>query len=1099
MKKPRAVSALSQDPLWFKDAVIYEVPVKAFFDSNGDGIGDFPGLTQKLDYIQGLGVNTIWLLPFYPSPFRDDGYDIADYRSIHPSYGTLNDFRDFLRAAHQRGIRVITELVVNHTSDTHPWFQTARRAPRGSSRRNFYVWNDSDDRYRDARIIFTDTETSNWSWDPLAKAYYWHRFFSHQPDLNFDNPQVFKAIMGVMRFWLDMGVDGLRLDAIPYICEREATNCENLPETHQIIKRMRLELDAHYQNRVFLAEANQWPEDVAEYFANGDECHMAYHFPLMPRMYMALALEDRYPIVEIMRQTPEIPPNCQWAIFLRNHDELTLEMVTNRERDYMYETYAREPRAKLNLGIRRRLAPLLDNNRSQIELLNALLLSMPGSPILYYGDEIGMGDNLFLGDRNGCRTPMQWCPDRNGGFSQADPESLFLPPVMGPVYGFQTVNVEAQRRNPSSLFNWLKRLIAVRKISPAFGRGTLEFIKPANRTILAYTRSFEGATVLCVTNLSRNAQPCFIDLKAFKGCTPVEMLGNTSFPPIRDEPYPLTLPGHGFYWFNLSQSAPAPAWQVQDNNPQSDLPVLISKVSPGGRILPDLTAILSGKNLGKFSNEALPLYLSQQRWFAAKNRLLKSVTLRKNHLISAGQTPDWVFAVLQVDFQEGPHQKYFLPFLLRWDHDASPAHPIPPCAISKVRQHAEVGFILDAVSDDGFCLELLQGMQKHRRIELPTGELAFHGTPFLETTLSSGNPEVRRMPLEQSHTSVFFGEKLVLKIYRGIQAGVNPELEMGLILSRDETFHCAPRHAGSLEFIRKDGTRFTLGILQEWVENQGDGWKFTLSYLDRFLETAIVNSGEEGDPSRAHELYLGLVRTLGQRVGELHRFLAGITDDPGFCPEPFPPEQWQNLLENLTQSARATLDDLAARKSSLSAEMAMLADRLLAGRPKLEAALATESQPMTGLMATRFHGDLHLGQILLTGTDFMLIDFEGEPSRSFAERRRKSLPLRDVAGMLRSFSYAAQAAARRHLHLRPASATIITAAVTEWERKARISFLGGYLHQIAFCPAIPARQEDFDRVLHVLLLEKALYELRYEMASRPDWLDIPLRGLLDML
>ncbi|HMA30238.1 MAG TPA: maltose alpha-D-glucosyltransferase, partial [Casimicrobiaceae bacterium] len=517
--------APAADPHWYKDAIVYQLHVKAFFDSNDDGIGDLKGLTSKLDYVRDLGVNTLWLLPFYPSPLKDDGYDVADYRNVHPQYGSRHDFRIFMREAHQRGLRVITELIVNHTSDQHPWFQAARRAPAGSSKRNFYVWSETDQKYRGTRIIFTDTETSNWAFDPVAKAYYWHRFFSHQPDLNFDNPSVRKAIFRAMRFWLDMGVDGFRLDAIPYLIEREGTTNENLPETHAVIKELRALVDAHYPNRVLLAEANQWPEDVREYFGNGDECHMAYHFPLMPRMYMAIAEEDRHPIVEIMQQTPEIPASAQWAIFLRNHDELTLEMVTSKERDYMYRMYAADARARINLGIRRRLASLMDNDPDRIKLMNSLLLSMPGSPIIYYGDEIGMGDNIYLGDRDGVRTPMQWAPDRNAGFSRADPQRLYLPPIMDPVYGFQAVNVEAQLRDPASLLHWMKRLLAVRGASRAFGRGRLAFLKPGNRKVLAYLREYEDETILCVANLGRSAQPVELDLRHYRGRVPIELLG----------------------------------------------------------------------------------------------------------------------------------------------------------------------------------------------------------------------------------------------------------------------------------------------------------------------------------------------------------------------------------------------------------------------------------------------------------------------------------------------------------------------------------------------------------------------------------------------
>jgi maltose alpha-D-glucosyltransferase / alpha-amylase len=550
-----AHAGAADDPFWFKDAILYELHVKAFFDGNDDGIGDFRGLLEKLDYIQELGVTALWLLPTFPSPGRDDGYDISDYEHIHPNYGALEDFEAFVDAAHDHGLKVITELVMNHTSDQHPWFQAARRDP-SSPYRDYYVWSDTDERYKDARIIFTDTEPSNWTWDPLARQYYWHRFFSHQPDLNFDNPAVQDEMIRVLRFWLDKGVDGLRLDAIPYLFEREGTNCENLPEGHEYLRKVRAEIDRNYDGRMLLAEANQWPSDVRPYFGDGDECHMAFHFPLMPRIYMALRRETRTPIVEILAQTPEIPPNCQWGLFLRNHDELTLEMVTDDERDYMYSEYARDPRMRVNIGIRRRLAPLLDNSRRRQELLHSLLFSMPGTPILYYGDEIGMGDNIYLGDRNGVRTPMQWNGDRNAGFSRADPQALYLPLVIDPIYHYTAINVEAQRRGPSSLLNWMRRLIAIRKRYPVFGRGGIEFLHPANLAVLAYLRCYQDQTILVVNNLSRFVQPVELDLRNYLGYTPIELFGETVFPKIGEAPYFLSLGPHTFYWFRLE---PAPA------------------------------------------------------------------------------------------------------------------------------------------------------------------------------------------------------------------------------------------------------------------------------------------------------------------------------------------------------------------------------------------------------------------------------------------------------------------------------------------------------------------------------------------------------------
>ena len=540
------------DPLWFKHAVFYEIHTRAFFDGNDDGSGDLRGVSEKLDYLQWLGIDCIWLLPLYPSPLRDGGYDIADFNNVHPDYGTVEDFRMLVEGAHQRGIRVIADLVVNHTSSDHPWFQASRTDP-GGPYGDWYVWSETPERWQEARIIFLDTEPSNWSWDPVRGQYYWHRFFAHQPDLNYDNPEVQQAMLDILRFWLDLGIDGFRMDAIPYLYERDGTNGENLPETHDYLKRVRAEVDANYPDVVLLAEANQWPEDVVEYFGDGDECHMCFHFPVMPRMFMSLRREDATPIYEILERTPPIPENCQWGLFLRNHDELTLEMVTDEERDYMYSEYAKDPRMKLNLGIRRRLAPLMDNGRDEIELLHAIMFSLPGSPVLYYGDEIGMGDNIFLGDRDGVRTPMQWTGDRNGGFSRSDFAQLYLPPLMDPVYGYQAVNVEAQLRTPTSLLRWLRRFVALRKQHPVFGLGTYEPLETSNQRIFAHVRRYEDDIVLCVHNVARSAQAVELDLSRFRGLVPEEMFGRTSFPPVGELPYLLTLGPRGFFWFLLKE------------------------------------------------------------------------------------------------------------------------------------------------------------------------------------------------------------------------------------------------------------------------------------------------------------------------------------------------------------------------------------------------------------------------------------------------------------------------------------------------------------------------------------------------------------------
>ncbi|HEY9659653.1 MAG TPA: maltose alpha-D-glucosyltransferase, partial [Allocoleopsis sp.] len=723
---------LNDDPLWFKDAVIYEVPVKAFADSDADGIGDFRGLTEKLDYIQDLGVTAIWILPFFPSPLKDDGYDIADYNTVNPIYGNLEDFQAFLDAAHQRGIRVIIELIVNHTSDQHPWFQRARRAPAGSSERNFYVWSDSPEKYKGVRIIFKDFEHSNWTWDPVAKAYYWHRFYSHQPDLNFEHPDLQKAIFDVVDFWLEMGVDGMRLDAVPYLYEQEGTTCENLPRTHEFLKKLRAHIDSNFSNRLLLAEANQWPEDASEYYGQGDECHMNFHFPLMPRLFMSLQMEDSFPILDILQQTPQIPSNCQWAVFLRNHDELTLEMVSDEDRDYMYKVYAQDPQARINLGIRRRLAPLQGNNRRRIELLNSLLLSMPGTPVLYYGDEIGMGDNIYLGDRNGVRTPMQWSADRNAGFSRTNPQKLFLPVIVDPEYHYETVNVEAQRANPSSLWWWMKRLIAVRSRFQAFGRGTFELLYPENRKVLAFTRTYNGEHILVVANLSRFVQAVELDLSAFKGATPVEIFGRTEFPSIGEAPYFLSLGPHAFYWFTLQPQASP----LELPKPQMQLPIVLANGNwqdvysrPESKVL--LESALSG-------------YLHTCRWVGSKAKTLQSVELVDAIPIDGarvGQSkPEQVhrythhLALVQATFTEGIPQTYVLPlgYAATGGEGLVSDPTITEHGIAQVQGKNYSGIIFDAFADKEFLEIPLTAIAQKQRFKGLAGEVV--ATPTDEFT-----------------------------------------------------------------------------------------------------------------------------------------------------------------------------------------------------------------------------------------------------------------------------------------------------------------------------------------------------------------------------
>jgi maltose alpha-D-glucosyltransferase/alpha-amylase len=1083
------------DALWYKDAVIYEVHVRAFFDSDDDGVGDFGGLMRKLDYIQDLGVNTIWLLPFYPSPGKDDGYDIANYRNIHPQYGTREDFKTFVQEAHARNLRVITELVVNHTSDQHPWFEAARRAPLGHRKRDYYVWSDSPAKYANTRVIFTDTETSNWSLDPVSKQYYWHRFFSHQPDLNYDNPHVERAITRIMEFWLTQGVDGLRLDAIPYLVEREGTSNENLPETHQVVKRIRKIIDQRFADRMLLGEANMWPEDVRDYFADGDECHMAYHFPLMPRMYMAIAQEDRHPIVEIIDQTPDIPDNCQWAIFLRNHDELTLEMVTSRERDYMYQMYAADARARLNLGIRRRLAPLMDNDIDRIKLMNSLLLSMPGSPILYYGDEIGMGDNFFLGDRNGVRTPMQWSPDRNAGFSRADPQRLYLPPIMDPIYGYEAVNVEAQTRDRSSLLNWMKRMLLTRKASQAFGRGTMRFIRPGNRKVLVYLREYGDDTILCVANLGRSAQPVEIDLAPFKGAVPIELLGRTPFPPVVDLPYLLTLPGYGFYWFKLARDVPAPVWH-DERLPRDDLPVLV--LIDGWKSFwieraGTWRSSAATKLRAQLEQRVLPAYLANQRWFAAKGSPIERVTLADT---GDWNTPlgSWLLALFDVQ-TTADTAKYCLPLTVVFeDSDDGRLAKLQPAAIARVRQQAKVGVLADATFDESFCRVLIETIGAGGEYRTQHGKLLFSSTrAYAGLRAEAGADFALGSQIAQgSNTTLRVGEKLFLKIYRKLQSGINPEVEIGRFLTDVAHFPNIVPVGGTVEYRGDDGNACTLALLQAFVTNQGDGWEYTVNYLVRLLEDRRAGVPM---PENVHGAYIELARVLAQRTAELHVALASETTDPAFTPEPITPADIGKWPEQVQSEASATLD-LLARPDALPEALRSEASQLVARRSALESRIAAEAAMLTPTgLKTRHHGDYHLGQVLLKRNDFVIVDFEGEPARPLEERRMKHSPLRDVAGMFRSFTYARQAALQRCSITGSEDCARWDPLLAQWEQETREVFLRVY-DEIARAAGLYANLEHMRPLLALFEIGKALYELRYELSNRPDWAGIPMRSLI---
>jgi maltose alpha-D-glucosyltransferase / alpha-amylase len=1103
------------DPLWYKDAIIYELHARAFFDSNADGIGDFRGLTEKLDYLQDLGVTAVWLLPFYPSPLKDDGYDIADYADVHKAYGTLRDVEVLLREAHKRGLRVITELVLNHTSDQHPWFQRARRAQPGTTWRDFYVWSDSPKKYSDARVIFKDFESSNWTWDPVAKAYYWHRFYAHQPDLNYDNPTVRKAMLQSVDFWMRLGVDGLRLDAVPYLYEREGTNCENLPETHGFLQTLRRHIDERFHARMLLAEANQWPEDAVAYFGNGDECHMAFHFPVMPRMFMAIHMEDRYPIIDILEQTPAIPDGCQWALFLRNHDELTLEMVTDEERDYMYRVYAHDQHARVNLGIRRRLAPLLGNHRRKIELMNGLLLSLPGTPVIYYGDEIGMGDNMYLGDRDGVRTPMQWSSDRNSGFSRANPQRLYLPIVIDPEYHPAALNVEAQQNNLHSLLWWMKRLIALRKRFHAFGRGRIEFLHPDNRRILVFVRQYEDERILVVANLSRFVQYVEVDLAAFKGMVPVELFGGTEFPPIGERPYLLTMGPHAFYWFALrplrSEETAAPAGTFE-----TMLPLVRAPDAWDSVFKPPAKVALES---------ALPAYLQTCRWFGGKARRLKSASVVDTiHLPQPA--PGVHIALVQVAYVEGDPETYLLPLTFATGAAAEQVRNQSPGALV-ARLHcaapAEEGLLYDAVRDTAFGATLLDAVARRRRWKGGRGELIAASTrAFRRVRGDTGEAlEISVLRAEQSNTSLIYGDRMILKLFRRVEEGINPDLEIGRFLTERTSFAHAPAVAGFLSYKRSEGQPMTIGILHSFVPNQGDAWRYTLAALNRYFELVLVqrpapersalpdvpltDSIDAEQPAAVQELigaYLDAAVLLGQRTAELHLALASDPDDPDFAPAPFSTLYQRGLYQSMRSLASQRFTLLRKQLGQLPETVRESAEAVLELEPAVDRRFRSILGRKLTAMLIRCHGDYHLGQVLYTGKDFVILDFEGEPARSLSERRIKRSPLRDVSGMLRSFHYAANMALSERTVgpvLRPEDQRQLEPWARFWNHWVSIAFLKSYFETANEAPFLPRAREELALLLNVYMLEKGLYELGYELNNRPEWVHIPLRGIRELL
>jgi maltose alpha-D-glucosyltransferase / alpha-amylase len=1102
----------SNDPLWYKDAVIYEVHVRAFHDSLGEGVGDFRGLTQKLDYLADLGVTAVWLLPFYPSPLKDDGYDIADYANVHARYGRLDDFREFLAEAHRRDMRVITELVLNHTSDQHQWFQRARRSPPGSPERDFYVWSDTAEKYKEARIIFKDFEPSNWTWDPLAKAYYWHRFYSHQPDLNYDNPAVWKAIFPLVDFWFGMGVDGMRLDAVPYLFEREGTNCENLPETHDFLRALRKHVDERFPNRMFLAEANQWPEDAVAYFGGGDECQMAFHFPLMPRLFMALHQEDRFPILDILAQTPAIPDTCQWCVFLRNHDELTLEMVTDEERDYMYRAYAQERHARINLGIRHRLAPLLRNDRGRIELMNALLFSLPGTPVVYYGDEIGMGDNIYLGDRNGVRTPMQWSSDRNAGFSRANAQKLYLPVIIDPEYHYEAVNVEAQQNNPSSLLWWMKRLIALRKRFKAFSRGTIEFLRPRNPKVFAFVRRYQEERVLVVANLSRFVQYVELDLHGFQGLAPQELFGRGQLPTIGEQPYALTLGPHGFYWFTLVAPAPASFGQPVEA-PSAEIPAAAENVS--------WLDLVQGPNREELE-ALLPSYLRRRQL------LLPDVRLSRVELMEAvpfehGADEVWLLFV-RVEYQTGLPETLNLSLALVPDERASQLlTPLGTVGLVRVFGKAP-GVMCDALAAPECAEATVRAIADGRVTQTGEGELLAMPLPSLRalSTRAEGEGPPKLGLTERGDLTVSFGERLILKRYRRLEDGACPTLEIGRYLTEQQGFDGVAPVVGYVEYRRYSGETSTLTVLQQFVPNHGDAWHYTLDQLGSFFERVAALSKEQPPqppapvsllgpmPENHGEIvqeligsYLETARLLGRRTAELHRALANNRFDPVFAPEPFGRLYQRSIyqsMRNLTGQLFNRLD----RLRDTHAERALIGRFLELQTAAMQRFRGVLDPALNG-SRIRCHGGYHLGRLLYTGKDFMIIDFEGAAARTIEERRIKRSPLRDVASMVRSFDYVVLSAfghAGSHGPpgvIRPEDRLALRPWVDVWSNRVARAFVEAYVKDVEPAGLLPTSEELCAKLLDVFLLEQAFQEVDYELSHRPDWVSIPLQAAIRLL
>ena len=1086
----------NNEGLWFKDAIFYELSVRAFHDSNGDGIGDLKGLIQKLDYLEDLGIDTIWLLPFYPSPLKDDGYDVTDHMDVHVEYGTLADFKLLLKQAHARKIRIITELVLNHTSDQHPWFKRARQAKANSRYRDYYVWSDSPEKYKEARLIFQD-EPSNWTWDGEAKAYYWHRFYRHQPELNFENPEVQMEMIKVIDFWLKMGVDGFRLPSVPFLFEQEGTSCENLPQTHAFLKRIRSHIDKHYDNKVLIAEANLWPEDAASYFGNGEECHMNFHYPLMPRLFLGLRTEDSYPIIDILEQTPETPSSSQWALFLRNHDELGLEMVTEEEKDFLFKAYATDPHTKFNLGIRRRLAPLLNNDRRKMELLYTILFSLPGTPVIYYGDEIGMGDNIYLGDRSGVRTPMQWNMNLNAGFSSANPQKLYLPVVTDPVYRYESVNVAALDENPSSFLVWIRQVIAMRKRLNVFGRGSMKFVESSNSKVLCFLRAWNKQNIILVANLSQFSQVTKLNLTEFKNCDVTEVFSQNRFISVRDGHYEIALGPYGYYWLQLDSADKKGAAEAD-----GDLPVFSAEQS--------WEKAFTGYNEKRqFERKILPSFLKKCRWFGGKAKAISRMGIHRMIPIKVEGNTHYL-TLVEVHYVQHTQELYFLPL----------SFVSTESIINKVEYHVqsvvcradiqdEQGFVIDSCYDKQFRDYLLSGMEKKVNIKLDDGTLEFNASVFNKITFDD-EIDSRVLKADQSNTAIIYNDRYFFKFYRKLEKEINPDLEIVRFLSETTSFTNSPKYTGSIELAHADGKVTVLGLLQEKIENQGEAWSMTTDSVGRFFERVIVRAKNEKVPKlvnkpsirfeEAPELIQELigrgfyerVARLGLRTAEMHLALASDKSNPAFAPEEFTANYQRSLYSSLRKLVRDRLSQLRKALPKLAEETQALALKVLDMEDQILDCFKEIYQVKIDALKTRIHGDYHLGQILFTGKDFIIIDFEGEPGFSFSERRLKKSPFKDVAGMMRSFHYAAFGKILLNENYRERDMVFLESWAEQWHHYVSRFYLGAYMEKMGMGNTLSYQN---DLLIRTFLIEKAVYELGYELNGRPDWVIVPLRGI----